>query len=406
MNKTHFFSFKFVVLIILVFCFDGAMFGAQDNNRNTFQINSNLPGVDRGIAVIETSKGDILAVGLTKKDPQANGDVLLVCSDRTGNIKWTRIYSGKGDDMGWAIMELPSGELMLAGTGVGDQNHSRDMMVIKTEGNGKEIWTKIYGTEKEEYGWDMIACSDGHLMIAGEVTVDGEYANGNQDILVIKLNADGEKLWSKTYGGQKSDRCYSMVQGNNGYYLLGSTNSIGKGDQDAYLIKTDDDGKKLWEKTYGSEKFDMGHDIFETNDGNLAIIGYSKTNSKGQNDVWVMKIDLNGHILWETLYGGVEEDRAVNGVQDKDGNFYITGYTKSFNASIWDLFLLKIDLHGEMKWWRNHSGISADLGYGISLSRDGGILLTGQTFSYGNQEGDLWLLITDPNGKIENSRAG
>ncbi|MBN1271483.1 MAG: hypothetical protein JXB26_04360 [Candidatus Aminicenantes bacterium] len=403
MNKTNFFSFKFVVLIILILGFDGTMFGVQDNNSSTFQIHSNLPGFDRGIAVIETSKGDILAVGVTKKIFQANGDILLVCTDRTGNIKWTRTYGGEGDDMGWAIMELPSGELMLAGTGVGDHNPSRDMMVIKTDGNGKVIWTKTYGTEKEEYGWDMIACSDGHFMIAGEVTVDGEYAKGNQDVFVIKMDADGEKLWSKTYGGQKSDRCYSLTRGKNGYYLLGSTNGLGKGDQDAYLIKIDDEGKKLWEKTYGSEKFDMGHDIFETHDGNLAIIGYSKTNSKGENDAWVMKVDVHGHVLWETVYGGEEEDRAVNGLQDKEGNFYITGYTKSYNASIWDLFLLKIDSHGETKWWRNHSGINADLGYGISLSKDGGILLSGQTFSFGNQEGDLWLLKTDTNGKIRNS---
>ena len=367
---------------------------------STFQINLNLPEVERGIAVVETKKGEIMAIGGTKKNPQANSDVLLVCSDRAGNIKWTRTYGGGGDDMGWAIIELPSGGFMLAGTGVGDNNDSRDIMVIKTDRNGKEIWIKTYGTEKEEYGWDMIECSDGNLMIAGEVTVSGEYAKGNQDILVIKIDPDGEKLWSKTYGGEKSDRCYSIANGKNGYYLLGSSNSIGNGDQDAYLIKIDDEGKRLWEKTYGSENFDMGHDVFKTNDGNIAIIGYTKTNSRGQNDAWVMKLDLHGNILWERVYGGEKEDRAVNGVQDKDGNFYITGYTKSFNASIWDLFLLKIDPQGEMKWWKNHSGISADLGYGISLSKDGGILLTGQTYSYGNYEGDLWLLKTDKSGKI------
>ena len=155
MNKTLFFSLKFVVLIIFILCFNWTMSGDSHDKVNTFKRNLNLPEVDRGIAVIETKKGEIMAIGVTKKNPKANGDVLLACSDGTGNIKWTRTYGGEGDDMGWAIIELSSGGLMLSGTGIADNKNSRDVMVIKTDESGKEIWTKTYGTEKEEYGWDM-----------------------------------------------------------------------------------------------------------------------------------------------------------------------------------------------------------------------------------------------------------
>lgn len=97
-----------------------------------------------------------------------------------------------------------------------------------------------------------------------------------------------------------------------------------------------------------------------------------------------------------------EDDRTLRGVQSNDGNYLMTGYTKSYGASVWDLFLIKVDKQGNVIWRKNHTGVRADLGYGIFEAKDGGILLTGQTYSFGNHEGDLWLLKTNSSGNIQN----
>jgi hypothetical protein len=207
-------------------------------------------------------------------------------------------------------------------------------------------------------------------------------------------------LWSRTFGGDKTDRCYAADSTPDGFVLLGSTNSFGAGDQDVFLLKVDSRGRKQWSKTFGSEKFDMGHDIKSTKDKGFVIIGYTQTQSKGKNDAWIIKIDSKGNKMWETLIGEKEDDRTVRGIQTKDGNYVMTGYTKSYGASILDLFLVKINNMGKVIWKRNHTGISADLGYGIFESKDGGILLAGQTFSFGNHQGDLWLLKTDSAGLL------
>jgi len=391
---------RLIFIMGMVLLFRSIIYVDNQTKTHTFQRTSNLPEVDRGIAVIETKTGDIVAIGVIKKDPQANGDILLVCSEATGNVKWTRTFGGEGDDMGWDLIEIPIGGFLLAGTSNSHNQGSRDIIVIKTDSMGKEVWKKTYGTEREEYCWDMAVTQDGNVLLAGETSIEGPYGKGNKDFYAVKIDLQGNLIWSQTYGGNKTDRCYAVDSTPDGFVLLGSTNSYGAGDQDVYLIKINPQGREQWSKTFGSEKFDMGHDVKRTHDGGYIIIGYSQTQSQGKNDSWIIKIDSKGNKLWESLIGEKEDDRTVRGIQTKDGNYVMTGYTKSYGASIWDLLLIKIDKQGKVTWRRNHSGISADLGYGIFESKDGGILLAGQTYSYGNHRGDLWLLKTDVHGKI------
>ncbi len=401
--KNYLFSLMVVIFILgLVLGSGWWIYADQQTKTHTFQRNSNLPEVDRGIAVIETKKGDVMAIGVVKKSPKANGDILLVCADRTGDIKWIKTYGGEGDDMGWDLLEIPTGGYLLAGTSNSDNLGSRDMIAIRINSGGEETWKKTYGTDREEYCWDMTVTQDGNYLLVGETSIKGTYGEGNKDFYVVKIDPQGKMIWSQIYGGEKTDRCYAVDSTNDGFILLGSTNSYGAGDQDAYLVKIDTQGREQWSKTFGSEKFDMGHDVKRSNDGGYVIIGYTQTHSQGKNDAWILKTDSKGKTMWETIIGEIEDDRAVRGIQTNDGNYIMTGYTKSYGASIWDLFLVKIDNRGKLTWRRNHSGISADLGYGVFESKDGGILLTGQTFSFGNHEGDFWLLKTDRDGKISN----
>ncbi len=304
--------------------------------------------------------------------------------------------------MGWDLLEIPTGGYLLAGTSNSENQSSRDMIAIRIDSMGKELWKKTYGTEREEYCWNMTITQDGNYLLVGETSLEGEYGEGNKDFYAVKIDLQGKKIWSQTYGGERTERCFGVDLTNDGFILIGSTNSYGAGDQDVYLVKIDTQGKELWSKTFGSEKFDMGHDVKRTIDGGYVIIGYTQTQSQGKNDAWILKTDSKGNKVWETLIGEKEDDRTVRGIQTNDGNYIVTGYTESYGASIWDLFLVKIDNRGKVIWRRNHTGISSDLGYGIFESKDGGLLLTGQTYSYGDQKGDLWLLKTDGLGNIDN----
>jgi len=162
--------------------------------------------------------------------------------------------------------------------------------------------------------------------------------------LVSTAIADpGDTLWTRTYGGSFPDvgKCVQQTS-DGGYILAGWTMSFGAGNYDFWLLKTNANGDTLWTRTYGGESYDYGYSVQQTTDGGYIIAGYTKSFGAGNYDFWLLKTDANGDTLWTRTYGGSEIDYSHSVQQTADGGYIITGYTKSFGAGSYDVWLLKL----------------------------------------------------------------
>jgi len=158
-----------------------------------------------------------------------------------------------------------------------------DILLIKTDGSGNVLWSKTFGGTGTERAFTVQQTIDAGYIIGGFTTSSG--AGGN-DALLIKTDASGNMLWAQTYGGTLSDICHSILQTpDQGYIFTGFTNSFGAGNSDVYLVKTDMDGNILWTKAYGGTGIDQGNSYYRTTDGGYIIAGYTASYGAGSNDV-------------------------------------------------------------------------------------------------------------------------
>lgn len=207
-----------------------------------------------------------------------------------------------------------------------------------------------------------------------------------------------DTLWTRTYGGSGSDVGYSVQQTNDGGYIIaGMTNSFGAGDNDVYLVKTNQQGDTLWTRTFGGADRDFGAGVKQTIDGGYIIIGATKSFNNGIDDLYLIKTDHNGDTLWTKVYGGLWGDVGISIIQDKEGNYIATGYTMSFDPGNADVWILKFTEFGDTLWTRRVGGSQVEYGMSIKQSKNEGYIITGYTQSFGLNH-DVYLIRLDTSG--------
>lgn len=211
--------------------------------------------------------------------------------------------------------------------------------------------------------------------------------------------------WEKTFGGNGYDEGRDVKECfDNGYVIVGSTSSFGQGLFDIYLIKTDENGETLWTKTYGGISNDRGYSLLQTRDSGYIIVGNTQSFGNGSSDVWVVRVNKNGELIWSRTYGGTYADGGLYITKTFDSCYVISGYTKSFSNNLdADLYLLKIGENGNLLWERNYGlrGFGLDeFGYCVKETDDRGLIVIGYgRFPYGRGVDDLWILKTDSEGE-------
>jgi len=254
-----------------------------------------------------------------------------------------------------------------------------------------EEWNKSFGGALYDYGYSVRQTTDGGYIITGSY----EDNNNREEIWLIKTDDDGNKLWDKIYGGSEFDEGKSVQQTNDGgYILVGSTFSIGDAG-DIWLIKTDSDGNTLWSKTFGGSQEDRAINVEQTHDGGYIILG--STSSFGDGNNWLIKTNDQGDIIWEKTFG--ESAEAYDMQHTTDGGYIITGKIRAFGSDR-DVWLIKLDNQGNMVWENNYGGTYYDGGFSVKQSDDYGFIATG--FIRTDEHNiDVYVLKTDAYGNIE-----
>jgi hypothetical protein len=266
--------------------------------------------------------------------------------------------------------------------------------LIKTSSNGIEEWRQFFGGSKKDMVYSVQQTSDGGYILAGYTD---SFGAGSCDAWLIKIDSAGNKLWDRTLGGSREDDVKSVSQTSDGGYILaGYTASSGAGGFDAWLIKTDSHGNELWDKTYGGSEYDYGYSVQQALDGGYIVAGFTYSFNEGNSDVWVIKTDSEGREKWNKTFGGSNSDRAESVQQTSDGGYIIAGYTASFGAGGSDAWLIKTDAAGNEEWNKTFGGSDANQALDVKETSDGGYILAGLTKSHDAGGTDLWLIKVAP----------
>jgi len=245
-----------------------------------------------------------------------------------------------------------------------------------------EQWDKTYGGASYDEVHSVQQTSDGGYILAGQTH---SYGAGGYDAWLIKTDANGNELWDKTFGGTDEDAAWSVQQTpDGGYILAGYTGSEGAGSPDAWLIKTDANGNELWDKTFGGTDEDFVWSVDLTSDGGYILAGETWLYGAGRSDAWLIKTDANGNKLWNNTFGGASNDHGYSVQQTSDGGYILAGDTFSYGAGRTDAWLIKTDANGNKLWDNTFGGASNDYGYSVQQTSDGGYIFTGYTYSYGS----------------------
>jgi hypothetical protein len=210
-----------------------------------------------------------------------------------------------------------------------------------------------------------------------------------------------DRMWSRTYGGERQDNFVSIqLTEDDGYIVVGHSYTFGAGSCDVYLIKTNSTGNILWSRTYGGSSSDRGLSAQPTTDGGYIVTGWTESFGAGKKDIYLIKTDSLGSVLWNRTYGGINNDWGISVQQTTDGGYIVGGITSSFGAGDWDVCLIKTDLLGNALWTRTYGGSGTELGRYVQQTIDGGYIVAGSTQSFGVGNDDFYLIKTDSLGNI------
>ena len=359
---------------------------------------------DFGTSVHQTTDNGYIVVGTTTSFGSGGRDVLVIKTNEIGDTLWSRTFGGATDnEYGFCGEPTTDGGYIISGVASSFDDVAGDMYLIKLDASGDTMWTRTYGGNGYEWGSFVQQTMDGGFIITGQTPAFGA---GGFDAYLVKTNAGGDIVWTKTYGGIGSEYGNSVQQTTDGGYVLTGScdNNFGFGGSDFYLIKTDSTGNHVWSKAYGQTGSEEGKVVRQTTDGGYLIAGTSE-NALGPlgPNMCLIKTNSVGDTLWAKLYGGAMIDECYDAKQTSDGGYIMVGKSFSFSAAgDYDVYVVKVNAQGIAQWSKTYGGSATnhnEIGYSVDQTNDRGYIISGESmFGFGVGIVNMYLIKTDSLG--------
>ena len=300
------------------------------------------------------------------------------------------------DEEAQDVLPTSDGGYLFAGYTTNSTLNDCDVLVIKADASGTEQWRKTFGGNKPDFPYHMLQASDGNFFLVG---YSQSYGGGDFDILLIKIEPDGDLIWSKTYGANGNDLSRDIIATADGNYMIvGWSKAAGQPDNNANLIKIDIDGTVIWNKTFGSSSDDFGNCVKTTSDGGYIMIGQTYGFGSSNGDAWLVKLNSNGDTTWTKRFGGSLNDEGYYLTVAPDGGYVFLVRDSSNVGQDIDTRVIKTDASGNLVWNKVYGGDKKDTPKMIQNTNDGGFIACGNSRSFGWINPDMWILKLNSSG--------
>ena len=360
----------------------------------TYQRLIGQSGNQHAWAVVSTEEKGVLVLGTT------NGDLALVRVDSVGSILWSRVIDGV--DLATCAVQNPDSGFSIIGSTTSFGSGNDDFTYMRTDKYGQLLASKVYGTSSQDRSFGLIRTPDGNLLFSGDYQLSGGF---NDEGVLTKIDPNGNVLWHKVYtsSGSNEDKMFRLVYTmDGGIVSTGTTDRPGLGGTfDADLLKVDPVGNVLWSYNVGGSGRDHPQGLVEAVDSGFYLLCHTQSWGAGGFDVLLIKTDRLGNIQWGKTYGTPSTDYSINMLLLDDG-LALCGYTNGAGFGGVDIYLIRTDLDGNVVWAKTYGSSSNEViewrGYPLCQFSDGGFGIVATTTGLGAVGEDMLLIRTDSLG--------
>jgi hypothetical protein len=259
-------------------------------------------------------------------------------------VEWNRTYGGFRWEKAHHIRETTDGGYIITGYTFSHGNGNADIWLIKADASGYPVWTNTFGGPDWEYGYAVQETVDGGFIITGFTETEGKESSR---IWLLKADSEGQEQWTRIFGNRKQNTGHFVQETTDGgYIIVGVTQSFFPNFDDVLLIKTDNTGNTLWEKTFGGQSWDRCHTVRQTEDGGYILAGSSRLKEKSSANAWLLKTNAIGNPIWERTFESTSSYELTSLQITSDGGFIVAGSSTSMDGAPADLLLIKTDAQG------------------------------------------------------------
>jgi PKD repeat protein len=338
-------------------------------------------------AVAVLPDGGFALAGATQSQGAGGQDMVLVRTDASATLQWTKTFGGGGDDAANAMAVSSDGGFVLAGSSVQEDGDQR-IFVVKTDADGNRVWSRLLGPGNADAAQAVIETSDGGFLVAGS-TADN--AQDLPDAYLVKLDASGNPRWSQVWADAGSGVWNAVAEtASGGYVLAGGLSGA------MALVATDASGKESWRKTYTPGADAAAAALTPSLEGGWILAG-SCLSYQGPSAICVVRTDDTGNALWTRTYGGPGDNRGYAVLETPMRDIVVAGATDSVGAGLFDMYLLQLDTTGKVLATNTYGGARSDRAYALAPLSDG-FAIAGETESLGEGGADMALVITGADG--------
>ena len=340
----------------------------------------------------EADTGYVILANVTGNS--GNNNIQLFKIDKNGGYVWSKLYADSAIFWGESLKRTPDHGYLITGYTNKTDTAGYDVMLIKTDSVGNKEWEHYYGGTDWDFGNDVTIASDSNYLVCGSTY---SYGAGNTDMYLLKINTQGDTLWTKTFGGAYEDVATSIDVCKNGDILMaGYTKSYGAGNYDALLVRYDSAGNYLWYKAYGDTAIDKIYSVRENYNKDIVLGGYTSSFGAGGDDFYLIYADSLGAQKWYQAVGGPDNERAYTMDLTADSGYVLSGTTSG--AGYQDVYFYKMLANGQWNYSTSHGSVQQDNANAIKQTLDGGYIIVGSSSGFGGCLSNVFVIKTGVDG--------